>query len=129
MTIGFICDRTIMARRAEAHAVLSGLTLAGADGYDPVALSITVPGRHIPLTAIRDAATAIYAAAVRTPLVRLESGTGLGGARAEDPSPTHLYPDVYLKLEVLQPIGSFKIRGAYNVVRQLSRGELHDGVW
>ena len=28
-------------------------------------------------------------------------------------------PELYLKLEVLQPIGSFKIRGAYNVVRQL----------
>jgi threonine dehydratase len=76
-------------------------------------LPITVPGRHIPLTAIRDAATAVYEAAVRTPLVRVD----LDGV------------DVYLKLEVLQPIGSFKIRGAYNVVRQLSRDELRDGVW
>ena len=35
-------------------------------------------------------------------------------------------PDVelYLKLEVLQPIGSFKIRGAYNVVRQLTPAQL-----
>jgi len=38
-------------------------------------------------------------------------------------------PDLYLKLEVLQPIGSFKIRGAYNVVRQLSKHDLKDGVW
>jgi threonine dehydratase len=30
---------------------------------------------------------------------------------------------------VLQPIGSFKIRGAINVVRQLSASELADGVW
>ncbi len=37
--------------------------------------------------------------------------------------------DLYLKLELLQPIGSFKIRGAYNVVRQLSPAELRDGVW
>ena len=37
--------------------------------------------------------------------------------------------ELYLKLEVLQPIGSFKIRGAYNVVRQLSPDELKDGVW
>jgi threonine dehydratase len=76
-------------------------------------LPITVPDRHIPLTAIRDAATAVYDAAIRTPLVRVD----LDGV------------DLYLKLEVLQPIGSFKIRGAYNVVRQLSRDELRDGVW
>lgn len=81
-------------------------------------MSITAPGRHIPLTAIRDAATAIYDVAVRTPLVRLY----LDG----------LHPpglELYLKLEVLQPIGSFKIRGAYNVVRQLTREQLRDGVW
>ncbi|OLC46490.1 MAG: hypothetical protein AUH43_13895 [Acidobacteria bacterium 13_1_40CM_65_14] len=71
-------------------------------------------GRHIPLAAIRDAATAVYGAAVRTPLIRIELPAG---------------PEVYLKLEVLQPIGSFKIRGAYNVVRQLTRDELKDGVW
>jgi threonine dehydratase len=82
-------------------------------------LSITVPERRIPLTAVRDAATAVYGAAIRTPLVRLEIPPA-----GSDPS-----PDVYLKLEVLQPIGSFKIRGAYNVLRQLSRKELKDGVW
>jgi threonine dehydratase len=37
--------------------------------------------------------------------------------------------ELYLKLEVLQPIGSFKIRGAYNTVRQLSADQLKDGVW
>lgn len=34
-----------------------------------------------------------------------------------------------MKLEVLQPIGSFKIRGAYNVVRQLTPEQVRDGVW
>jgi len=38
-------------------------------------------------------------------------------------------PELYLKLEVLQPIGSFKIRGAYNVVRQLTPDQLKNGVW
>jgi threonine dehydratase len=37
--------------------------------------------------------------------------------------------ELYLKLEVLQPIRSFKIRGAYNVVRQLTREQLKEGVW
>jgi threonine dehydratase len=81
-------------------------------------LSITIPERRISLAAVRDAATAVYAAAVRTPLVRVEL-----------PSDRGPVPDLYLKLEVLQPIGSFKIRGAYNVLRQLSPGELAEGVW
>ena len=80
-------------------------------------MSTAVSTRHIPLSDLRDAARAIYAAAVRTPLVRVELDPG---------APVR---ELYLKLEVLQPIGSFKIRGAYNVVRQLSADELKDGVW
>jgi threonine dehydratase len=71
--------------------------------------------RHISLETIRDAAATVYEAAVRTPLVRLPTGTDS--------------PEVYLKLETLQPIGSFKIRGAYNAVRRLSPGDLAQGVW
>ena len=80
------------------------------------ALSITVPSRRVPLSAIRDAANSIYGPAIRTPVVRLDM-------------PGQPMTDLYLKLELLQPIGSFKIRGAYNVVRQLSPAELRDGVW
>jgi threonine dehydratase len=75
--------------------------------------------RHIPLSAVRDAADHIYAVARRTPLVRIELPPGIGPAGL----------DLYLKLEVLQPIRSFKIRGAYNVVRQLTRDEMKEGVW
>jgi threonine dehydratase len=77
-------------------------------------LSTTAPQRAIPIADIRDAATAVYRAAIRTPLVRIELPDG---------------PELYLKLETLQPIGSFKIRGAYNVVRQLPPEALRDGVW
>src|SRR5215470_14212657 len=38
-------------------------------------------------------------------------------------------PQIYLKLETLQPIGSFKIRGAYNAVRKLTPDQLSQGVW
>jgi len=38
-------------------------------------------------------------------------------------------PQIFLKLETLQPIGSFKIRGAYNAVRKLAPEELGQGVW
>jgi threonine dehydratase len=58
----------------------------------------------------------VYAAAVRTPLVRLDP-IGSGG------------PDIFLKLEVFQPIGSFKIRGAMNAVSRLSPEERARGVW
>lgn len=75
--------------------------------------------RAISIDTIRDAARNIYDVAVRTPLVPL--------GQLE-----HITPggsDIYLKLETLQPIGSFKIRGAYNAVRRLPRGEIAKGVW
>jgi threonine dehydratase len=78
---------------------------------------MTATTRDISLDAIRDAAKFVYRAAVRTPLVHLEVPGAPDGI------------DLYLKLEVLQPIGSFKIRGAMNVVRQLSAADLVDGVW
>jgi threonine dehydratase len=74
--------------------------------------------RTIPIEAIRDAATAVYRGAIRTPLVRVETPAGTAPAL-----------ELYLKLEVLQPIGSFKIRGAFNVIRQLTPEQLADGVW
>jgi len=86
-------------------------------------LAITVPGRHIPLSAVRDAATAVYGAAVRTPLIRLDLPDGSAESLALHGA------ELYLKLEVLQPIGSFKLRGAYNVVRQLTPAQLENGVW
>jgi threonine dehydratase len=75
--------------------------------------------RAIPLAAIEDAATSIYQAAIRTPLVRLDLPF-FAGTDA---------PEVFLKLEALQPIGSFKIRGAWNAVRALTPETLVDGVW
>ena len=62
----------------------------------------------------------MYGAAIRTPLVRVE---------VPPPSPGVAIPEIYLKLETLQPIGSFKIRGAYNVIRQLPPERLQEGVW
>ena len=67
--------------------------------------------RDIPLRDIQAAAGAIYDLVVRTPLVRLELPRGVA---ARSPA-----TEIFLKLETLQPIGSFKIRGAHNAVRQL----------
>jgi threonine dehydratase len=58
----------------------------------------------IELSAIDAARARIADVAVRTPLVRFDAG--------QDPA-----TEIYLKLETLQPIGSFKIRGAANAVR------------
>jgi len=55
----------------------------------------------------------IHNFAIRTPLVR---------CRADGP------PELYLKLENLQPIGSFKIRGAANVMALTPREKLSCGV-
>jgi threonine dehydratase len=75
--------------------------------------------RQIPIEAIEEAARHVYQAAVRTPLIRLDLPFA-----SDRPA-----PEVYLKLESLQPIGSFKIRGAWNAVRQLTPGQLSEGVW
>jgi threonine dehydratase len=72
--------------------------------------------RAISIDTIRDAARHVYDVAVRTPLVPL--GQLVPGG-----------PNVFLKLETLQPIGSFKIRGAWNAVRKLSPAQMKDGVW
>ena len=71
--------------------------------------------RTIPLESILAARQRVYQAAVRTPLVRLYY----------DDAPS----EIYLKLESLQPIGSFKIRGAYNAVSLLKPEDRARGVW
>jgi threonine dehydratase len=72
--------------------------------------------RRISVETIREAAPRIAPVAVRTPLVRL------------DPIDRRA-PEIYLKLEIFQPIGSFKIRGAMNAVARLPPEALRDGVW
>jgi threonine dehydratase len=72
--------------------------------------------RAISIDTIREAARSVYGAARRTPLVPL-------GPTAPNA------PEIFLKLETLQPIGSFKIRGAYNAVRRLTPDQLARGVW
>ena len=73
------------------------------------------PVRPITLSEIRDARKRIAGTIVRTPLVRLELGPG--------------FPDIRLKLENLQPINAYKLRGAANAVAMLSDAERRRGVW
>jgi threonine dehydratase len=60
-----------------------------------------------------DARERLRDAVLHTPLVRLSSGTDAVA---------------YLKAESLQPIGSFKLRGAFNAVAQLSETQRQRGV-
>jgi threonine dehydratase len=71
--------------------------------------------RPIALAEIRDARARIRDTIVRTPLVRLDLGPGA--------------PDVRLKLENLQPISAYKLRGAANAVAMLTDAERRRGVW
>src|SRR6266446_7169861 len=66
------------------------------------------------LANIQDAQRMIAGSAIRTPLVRLNV--------RETPA------EIYLKLENLQPIGSFKIRGAANAIGHLTSAALAKGV-
>jgi len=69
----------------------------------------------IPFAEIEAARERIRGLAIRTPLVRLNMDTG----------PV----EVYLKLENLQPIGAFKIRGAGNAMALAGEEALQSGVW
>jgi len=72
-------------------------------------------GAPIPTLAdIEAARERIHGIAIRTPLVRLNVTEAPG--------------EIYLKLESLQPIGSFKIRGAANAMGRLGGDELARGV-
>jgi threonine dehydratase len=73
------------------------------------------PIRAITLADIRGARERIANTVVRTPLIRLQLG-------AE-------FPDIRLKLENLQPINAYKLRGAANAVALLSEAECKHGVW
>src|SRR5215468_4038535 len=73
------------------------------------------PVRPITLEAVRAARERIAGVALRTPLVRLELGAGA--------------PDIRLKLENLQPINAYKLRGAANAVAMLPEAERNRGVW
>lgn len=66
------------------------------------------------IAAIQAARQMIEGSAIRTPLVRLNT--------REAPA------EIYLKLENLQPIGSFKIRGATNAIAHMSPAALSHGV-
>jgi threonine dehydratase len=69
--------------------------------------------RPIPIEEIHAAREALRGTAVRTPLVRLH---------VDAPA------EIYLKLENLQPIGSFKLRGAFNAMSVRTPAELAAGV-
>jgi len=73
------------------------------------------PVRPIELAQIRAARERIANTIVRTPLIRLQLGPE--------------YSDIRLKLENLQPINAYKLRGAANAVALLSKSERERGVW
>ncbi len=73
------------------------------------------PVRPILLGDIESARQNVAGTVLRTPLVKLDLGSGA--------------PEIYLKLENLQPTNAYKIRGATNAVAQLSDDERARGVW
>jgi len=81
----------------------------------PIAKSTSIPDlTPVTLDEVRAAQKRIASSILRTPLVRY-----VGDAAAP----------IHLKLENLQPIGSFKIRGASNAILSASKSQLANGVW
>ena len=73
------------------------------------------PIEPVSLDDIRAARDRISGSILRTPLVRLNAEEGPA--------------EIWLKLENLQPIGSFKLRGSGNAMRQASKERLAKGVY
>jgi threonine dehydratase len=73
------------------------------------------PVEPIAIEDIEQARARIAGTVIRTPLVRLDVGPGA--------------PEIWLKLENLQPTNAYKIRGATNAVARLSDKERAKGVW
>ena len=71
----------------------------------------------ISLADIQAARERIASTAVRTPLLRLSRARL---RMAGWPELSDSIPEIYLKDESAQPIGSFKLRGAYNKIAGLS---------
>lgn len=84
-------------------------------GKEPTLTTALTPVRAIQLAEVMEARERIAKTIVRTPLVRLELGPD--------------FPDIRLKLENLQPISAYKLRGAANAVAMLSESERKLGVW
>jgi threonine dehydratase len=73
------------------------------------------PVRPITIGDVEEARERIAGTVLRTPLVKLDLGSGA--------------PQIWLKLENLQPTNAYKIRGAANAVAKLSDAERAKGVW
>src|SRR5438309_7102918 len=73
------------------------------------------PVRPVSLEEIRAARERIRNVAIRTPLIQLRHDAAA--------------PECWLKLENLQPVNAFKIRGAANAVAMLSPEARKKGVW
>jgi len=76
----------------------------------------------VTLDQIKDAQKRLHGVAARTPLIRYYPPAGENNSSAADGE------EFFFKLESLQPIGSFKLRGAYNKIASLSDAERRHGV-
>ena len=105
---------TDAAAEAAAHAAAAraAADAAVASAADTAAAGAAASGSLVTLADIRAAAGRLQGVASRTPLVPFSVGP----------------PPVLLKAESLQPIGAFKIRGAWNAIAQLTDAERRRGV-
>src|SRR4030081_696945 len=116
-------------------AAVTAATMRGSSGWAVFASGAPSPimmaagsaeersmSEFVTLDEIQAAKERIAGVAVRTPLYRVERARLRMG---KFPEPEF---DLYIKAESEQPIGSFKLRGAYNMVSQLSPEALRRGV-
>ena len=99
----------------ESGVIISSVSISDPQAINSFEAAATPAHTPVPLDSIRAARERIAGTVVRTPLLRLNV--------ADTPA------QIFLKLENLQPIGSFKLRGASNLILQTDRTHLAQGVW
>jgi threonine dehydratase len=80
------------------------------------------------LEAIQSARERLTGTIVRTPLVKFDYRSN-DFSRLNKATEVATTPTIYIKLEALQPTGSFKVRGAGNALLSADPSQLKNGVW
>ena len=107
-----VCEASKPANNVATLNLRNNCSQRGCLYSEPMILE---PVRPIQLSDIKRARERIAKTIVRTPLIRLELGPE--------------FPEIRLKLENLQPINAYKLRGAANAVAALPEADRKRGVW
>jgi threonine dehydratase len=94
-------------------------------GFSSPLTSLNIPSP----ASIHSARERLVGTILRTPLIKFDNRSNDFSLFGATEVATTVKTEIYLKLENLQPTGSFKVRGAGNALLAANSAQLKDGVW